>query len=281
MSIGRFEIRDAFLGAKVLALTALLMLVAAFAPARGAQLEGVDLELVLAVDVSWSMDLEEQQLQRDGYVQAFRDPQIQKAIMSGPNRAIAVTYIEWAGPPSQFVVLPWTVIRSPADAERVADQLAAAPISRHRMTSITNALDFAGRQFSEQPAPGTRRVIDISGDGPNNSGGPVTEVRDRLVEDGIVINGLPVVVRPSVSGSLFDIPNLEEYYEACVIGGPGSFVIAIRDKDQFATATRQKLLLEISGWTPPPKVVPAQLKPPAPKVDCLIGEYLWRRYMDR
>lgn len=276
MSIRRLTTHVAFLGTILVALSVMMA-----APGRGAQLDGVDLELVLAVDVSWSMDLEEQQLQRDGYVQAFRDPQIQKAIMSGPNRAIAVTYIEWAGPPSQFVVLPWTIIRSVADAERVADALAAAPISRHRMTSITNALDFSARQFSPQPPPGTRRVIDISGDGPNNAGGPVTEVRDRLVADGIVINGLPVVVRPSVSGTFFDIPNLEEYYEACVVGGPGAFVIAIRDKDQFATAIRQKLLLEISGWQPMPRVVPVQLKPPAPKVDCLVGEYLWRRYMDR
>jgi hypothetical protein len=239
----------------------------------------VDLELVLAVDVSLSMDLEEQQLQRDGYVVALRDPQVLNAIQSGPHGRIAVTYVEWAGPFSQATILPWTVIDGPRSAEEVAAALAAAPISRHRMTSISSALAYAGRQFEDNPFAGVRRVIDVSGDGPNNSGPPVQGIRRELIVGGIVINGLPIIVRPSQS-TFFDITYLDRYYAECVIGGPGSFMIPIRDKSEFATATRQKLLLEIAGREPPARFLPAQLVPEREEVDCLVGERLWQRYMD-
>jgi hypothetical protein len=239
----------------------------------------VDLDLVLAVDVSLSMDLEEQQLQREGYVAAFRDPQVMKAIRSGVQGRISVTYVEWAGPFSQETLLPWTLIDSPAAAEDFAAKLAAAPISRHRMTSISSSLAYAGRQFDSNPYRGARRVIDISGDGPNNAGPPVTGVREELLKSGIVINGLPVIVRPSQS-SFFDITYLDRYYAECVIGGAGSFMIPIRDKTEFTTAIRQKLLLEIAGYEPPARPTHAQLKPEPDKVDCLIGERLWQRYME-
>ncbi len=239
----------------------------------------VDLELVLAVDVSLSMDLEEQRLQRDGYVAALRDPKVHSAISSGLHGKIAVTYVEWAGANSQATVLGWTIIDSKESAEEVAQKLEQAPISRLRMTSISSALTYSGQQLDASPHRGLRRVIDISGDGPNNSGGPVTPVRDELVEKGIVINGLPVILRPSQS-SIFDISYLDRYYADCVIGGPGAFMIPIREKSEFATATRQKLILEISGFEPPPQLIPAQFTSDGEETDCTIGEQLWRRYMN-
>jgi hypothetical protein len=239
----------------------------------------VDLELVLAVDVSLSMDLEEQRLQRDGYVAAFRDPQVLTAIRSGVHGRIAVTYVEWAGPFSQATLVPWTLIDAAEAAEDFAAKLAAAPISRHRMTSISTALAYSGRQFENNPHRGTRRVIDISGDGPNNAGPPVTGVREELLKSGIVINGLPIIVRPSQS-SFFDITYLDQYYAECVIGGAGSFMIPIRDKSEFTTAIRQKLLLEIAGDGPPARYIRAQIKLEPDRIDCLVGEQLWQRYME-
>ncbi len=237
----------------------------------------VDLELVLAVDVSYSMDLDEQRLQRDGYIEAFRDPEIIRAIQSGAHRRIAVTYVEWAGWGIQQVIVPWMVIEDAATAESLAVKLTEAPISRHRRTSLSGALDFSERQFGISDVRGARRVIDVSGDGPNNSGPPVGPLRDELVGKGIVINGLPVLLRPGGPGSMFDIANLDEYYAACVIGGPGSFMIPIRAKSEFATATRQKLLLEIAGIEPPPRLTRVADQPNA---DCMVGENLWRRYFD-
>ncbi len=237
----------------------------------------VDLELVLAVDVSYSMDLDEQRLQRDGYIEALRDPQIIKAIQSGQYGRIAITYVEWAGVTIQQVVLPWTIIDGPQAAAAVTDRLAAAPISRHRRTSVSGALNFSERQFGIGGFVGERRVIDVSGDGPNNSGPPVGPLRDELVAKGIVINGLPIVLKPGGAGSMFDIANLDQYYVQCVIGGPGSFMIPIREKSEFASATRQKLLLEIAGLEPPPSLIRVQA---APKFDCMVGEQLWRQYFD-
>ena len=241
--------------------------------------EAVDLELILAVDVSLSMDLEEQRLQRDGYVEALRDPQVIAAIQSGPNGRIAITYVEWAGPFNQETVLPWTIIDGKQAAEEIAARLAEAPISRQRMTSISTALEYAERLLAASPFRGLRRVIDVSGDGPNNSGPPVEGIRDRLLKDGTVINGLPVILRPSQS-SFFDINYLDRYYADCVIGGPGSFMIPIREKSEFATATRQKLLLEIAGYEPPPRLIKAQMQSDDEKTNCMVGENLWRRYMD-
>jgi hypothetical protein len=243
----------------------------------------VDLELVLAVDVSYSMDLEEQRLQREGYVAAFRDPDVLKAIRSGATGRIAVVYIEWAGPGNHRVVLPWTLVDGQASAAAFADRLAAEPVSRMRMTSIAAALTFSAKSFADNPYEGTRRVIDISGDGPNNSGPPVTRVRDQLIEDGIVINGLPIMLRPSMSSTYFDLDRLDEYYSDCVIGGVGSFAIAIRKLEDFLPAIRQKLLLEISGLTPEPRFTRAQLAPSLPadrpqRSDCMIGERMWQRY---
>jgi hypothetical protein len=237
----------------------------------------VDLELVLAVDVSLSMDIDEQRLQRDGYVLALRDPEVQKAIASGPNGRIAVTYMEWAGPPTQTVVIPWTIVDSPAAAKAFADRLEAAPISRARMTSISAALAFSKGLLDTSGMRGIRRVIDVSGDGPNNAGFPVAGIRDELVAAGIVINGLPIVLKRAGSWGMFDLENLDRYYSDCVIGGTGAFMIPVRETDEFKTATRRKLLLEISGVEMPARLFRAQ----SPEtMDCSIGERQWRRYMD-
>jgi Protein of unknown function (DUF1194) len=237
----------------------------------------VDLELVLAVDVSYSMDLDEQRLQRDGYVDALRDPEVLKAIQSGQHGRIAITYVEWAGWGIQNVVLPWTLVDGRTSAAAVASKLAEAPISRHRRTSVTGALLFSERQFGRGGFVGERRVVDVSGDGPNNAGPPVGRMRDQLVANGIVINGLPVMVKSGGTGAMFDIVNLDDYYTTCVIGGPGSFMIPIRDKAEFATATRQKLLLEIAGLEPPPQPTKVQQRG---QIDCMVGEQMWQRYYD-
>jgi hypothetical protein len=236
----------------------------------------VDLELVIAVDVSLSMDLDEQRLQRDGYVSAFRDAEVHTAITSGPHGRIAVVYMEWAGPLSQQIIIPWTLIDGPQVANVFADKLEAVPISRARMTSISSALQFSARLFDSSGARGTRRVVDISGDGPNNAGPPVVSARDELVAAGIVINGLPVMLK--LATGFFDLADLDRYYAHCVIGGTGAFMIPIKQRSEFKTATRQKLLLEIAGRAPQARLIRVQA--PAEASDCLIGEHQWRRYMD-
>lgn len=244
-----------------------------------AQQASVDLELVLAVDVSLSMDLEEQRLQREGYVAAFRDAEVIKSIMAGPSGRIAVTYVEWAGPSNQQIVMPWTVVDSAATAQEFSRKLESAGISRARMTSISSALMFSDSLFETSGVRGLRRVIDVSGDGPNNAGPPVTVIRDQLVAKGITINGLPIVLkRPS---SFFDLENLDQYYNDCVIGGSGAFVIPIRERDEFRSATRRKLLLEIAGrQEPEPRIIRVQARADDDgKADCLAGERRWNRYM--
>src|SRR5262249_8080494 len=158
-----------------------------------------------AVDVSLSMDTDEQRLQRDGYISALRDPEVHKAISAGPIGRIAVAYMEWAGPNVQSVVVPWTIIDGPAAANAFANKLQAADISRARMTSISAALQFSKDLLANSGVRGIRRVIDVSGDGPNNSGLPITPVRDELVAAGIVINGLPVVLKGNRSSGMFDL----------------------------------------------------------------------------
>jgi hypothetical protein len=238
----------------------------------------VDVELVIAVDVSLSMDTDEQRLQREGYVAAFRDPELHRGITSGTYGRIAVVYMEWAGPSSQSVVIPWTVIDSPAAARAFADRLAVQPISRLRLTSIGAALQFARALLAESGLAGMRRVVDISGDGPNNSGPPAPMARDQLVADGVVVNGLPIMLKTS-SPTFFDLTDLDRYYAACVIGGAGAFMVPVKDIAELKSAIRRKLLLEISGLASPPRLVPAQ-DGETESYDCLIGERQWRWYLD-
>lgn len=250
-----------------------------FAPGAAAQTP-VDLELVIAVDVSLSMDLDEQRLQRDGYVAAFRDGEIHKAITSGGHGRIAVIYMEWAGPVSQSVVVPWTIIDGAGAARAFADKLEAVQISRARLTSISAALKFSQELFATSAVKGLRRVIDVSGDGPNNAGEPVVPVRDELVASGIIINGLPILLHTAVT-TAFDISDLDQYYGNCVIGGTGAFMVPVRQLAEFASAIRRKLLLEISGVEMPARITPAQSVSPPEGYDCLTGEKRWRWYFDR
>jgi hypothetical protein len=263
---------------------ALAVLLAWLAPlllgARAAAQTPVDLELVIAVDVSLSMDLDEQRVQREGYVAAFRDAELHRAIASGPHGRVAVVYMEWAGPVSQNVVIPWTVIDSPRAAQEFADRLEALPISRARLTSISTALQYARDLFAGSGVKGLRRVVDVSGDGPNNAGPPVVPARDALVADGIVINGLPIVLK-AATPSFFDLSDLDRYYAECVIGGTGSFMVPVRDIAELKAAIRRKLLLEISGLALEPRVIPAQAAGQPQAYDCTIGERQWRWYLDR
>jgi hypothetical protein len=238
--------------------------------------EVVDLELVLAVDVSWSMDYDEQILQRAGYIAAFRHPEVIAAIESGDWGRIAVTYVEWAGSGSQQVKVPWRLVDGADTASAFADELAATTISRMRRTSISSALDYVGGLFGGSGFEGMRRTIDVSGDGPNNMGRPVTLARDALLAKGVTINGLPIMIKGSNPGGYFNLRDLDLYYEDCVIGGSGAFMITVDDPSSFAEAIRRKLVLEIASAVP--RVVPAQLERPAPRVDCLIGERQWQEW---
>jgi Protein of unknown function (DUF1194) len=246
--------------------------------------EEVDVELVLAVDVSYSMDLEEQRLQREGYIKALTSPDVLKAIQQGQAGKIAVTYFEWAGATLQRTVVPWQVIDGPETADAFVAKLAAAPISRWYRTSVSGAILYGLEQFENNGFDAMRRVIDISGDGPNNSGMHVELARERALKAGIVINGLPIMVNNG-RRSAFDMSDLDDYYTDCVIGGNGSFMIAIKDRDQFVEATRMKILREIASIPNPEpslagaKIIPVNTQsdaPARPKMNCLIGERQWQ-----
>jgi hypothetical protein len=244
----------------------------AFAVAE-AHAEPVDVELVLAVDVSESMDRDEFAIQRAGYAAALRHPGFIRAVLSGPNGRIALSYFEWAGTVRRQSVVPWQVIDGADSAQAFAERLESLPADVFRGTSISAALDFGASSIETNVFDGARRVIDISGDGPNNFGGPVAQARDAAVRRGIVVNGLPILIRPS---PIF--PAIDRYYAECVTGGPGSFVLPIRATSEFATAIRRKLILEVSGASPDMRIIPAQAGAP---VDCLIGERTRRRLSDR
>jgi hypothetical protein len=233
----------------------------------------VDVELVIAVDVSYSMDLDELAVQREGYAQAIVSKEFLQALKHGPNSKVAITYFEWSASSDQKILIPWRVIDGPESADAVANEIMKTPVRRGSRTSISGAIYFAMPLFDEDPYHGLRRVIDISGDGPNNNGAPVTGARDEALSKGIVINGLPIMVKEP-SYSTMDIDNLDWYYEDCVIGGPGSFVVPIKDREKFKEAIRAKLLLEVAGRTPERRIVPAAEK--ESRVPCLIGEKLWQ-----
>ncbi len=211
----------------------------------------VDLELVIAVDVSGSIDVEEARLQRDGYVGAFANADVIGAITGGMLGRIAVTYIEWAGARHSRTVIDWTLLDGPASARAFSAALADSPIETELWTSISHAIDVSIPKFGQNRFAGARKVIDISGDGPNNQGGLVTHFRDRAVAAGITINGLPVMLKRAYTGSM-DIENLDEYYEDCVIGGPGAFVVVAETYEAFGEAILRKLVTEIADLRPSP-----------------------------
>lgn len=261
----------------------LAALAVVFALAGAARAEGgatqVDVELVLAVDISYSMDEEEQRLQRLGYIEALRSQQFLDALKSGAHGRIAVAYMEWAGAHDARTLVDWMLIDGPDKANALAEKLAEAPTRRARRTSISTAIDASVRMFDRNGYDGVRRVIDISGDGPNNDGRHVLAARDEAIARGFVINGLPLVLnRPNYGWG--DIKDLDIYYQDCVIGGPGAFMVPIRSPDQFVEATRTKLVMEVASA--PPSILPesAQLVQPAqqraPRVSCSIGERMWQ-----
>jgi hypothetical protein len=233
----------------------------------------VDVQLILAVDVSYSMYMDELAIQREGYAQAIVSKDFLQALKTGPNGRVAVTYFEWAASSDQKIIIPWRVIDGPESADAVAAEIMKTPIRRASRTSISGAIYFAMPLFEQSPYHGLRRVIDISGDGPNNNGPPVSIARDEALSKGIVINGLPIMVKEP-SYSTMDIDNLDYYYEDCVVGGPGSFVISIKNREKFKEAIRTKLLMEVAGRMP--ERLPVAEKEKEPRVSCLIGEKIWQ-----
>lgn len=250
---------------------------AAAPEAQPAPPEEVDVALVLAVDVSYSMDLDELALQRNGYIEAFRSKQLHEAIARGAVGKIAVTYFEWAGGHFQHVVKPWTIIETPQSAIAFAEELGEAQTRRGRRTSISGAIELGMALLEQSNVAAMRKVIDISGDGANNDGRPVTVARDEARDKGISINGLPVMLKQA---SYFDTDDLDLYYENCVITGIGAFVIPIRERHQFVDATRTKLVREIAALpaVPEARIEKAQAQgKPAPS--CMAGEQQWRERM--
>lgn len=236
----------------------------------------VDLELVIAVDVSYSMEIDEQRIQRKGYVDAFRRPEIVKALQSGPLGRIAVTYIEWGG--SAVQIVPWTLIDGSGTAAQFSELLRQQPIRRISFTSISNALAFARKLFQTSPFRGSRRVIDVSGDGPNNAGVPAPVGRNTTIAQGIVIDGLPIMLKTAPDSA--SIPDLDVYYQECVIGGDGAFLLKVTTVSQFAEAILRKLVIEISGLelsgTPQRQTGPVRVQYPQP-YNCFIGEEMQER----
>jgi len=236
--------------------------------------EEVDLALVLAVDVSESMDVDEQDLQRQGFVEAFRSEVVHRAIQEGMLGRIAVTYMEWAGLANRSVVIPWTVIEGPDGATAFAERLNRSPLSRARWTSISGAIDLSMELLASKPVEAVREVIDISGDGANNQGRAVTQARDEAVAKGVTINGLPIMLKRPRSG--WEVENLDQYYRECVIGGQGAFMVPVREREQFSQTIRTKLVREIAGLAA--QVQPVQASPP---VNCLAGRPAWDYWPNR
>jgi hypothetical protein len=187
---------------------------------------------------------------------------------------VAVTLVEWAGVNEQRIVVPWRLIDGPESARAIAADMAAAPVRRAFRTSISGALQFSAALFEGNGFTGIRRVIDVSGDGTNNQGPLVHLTRDEVVAQGIVINGLPIMLKQPQPGSV-DLPDLDIYFEDCVIGGPGAFVVPIRERDKFKDAIRTKLVLDIAERSAQPRVIPAAAN--EPRISCTIGELMWQR----
>ncbi len=220
----------------------------------GARAETVDVLLVLAADVSRSIDDGEFELQRKGYAEAMTDPRVLRAIAGGRHHAIAVTFVEWAGPAEQNVVVDWTVLRDGEGAAGVAATMRSAPRSFIGRTAIGSAIDFAMQRLAAAPAQADKRVIDVSGDGTSNSGRAVTEARDAAVAAGVTINGLAIIntqAGPGYASHTSPPGGLPKYYEDNVIGGPAAFLLKIENFGSFTEAITRKLVAEIASLPPP------------------------------
>jgi hypothetical protein len=249
----------------------------------------VDLELVLAVDVSQSMDYDEHTLQRMGYVDAFRHKDVVNAILSGPHGRVAVTVMEWAGDWDPIDLIPWTILDSEATVKAFADRLEKEPVNGEQRTSISNALYSAADRIERNNISSLRQVIDVSGDGANNAGPPIEQARDAVLKKNMTINGLPIMLNKPMQ--YYDIDHLDRYYKHCVIGGPASFIVPVFDLKHLAATIRKKLVMEIASIEVAPDMAPiqfasapdepepakpgvvlAQLKLPTAKTDCFAGE---------
>jgi Protein of unknown function (DUF1194) len=227
----------------------LCLVAALWTPAVRAD-ESVDLILVLAADVSRSVDAAKFQLQRDGYARAFSDPRVLRAITSGLYGRIAVSFVEWSGPASQKLVIDWTVIKDSEAAQGFGGRLIEAPRSFADSTSISAGIDFAMSQFGRAPYQSGRCPIDVSGDGDDNSGRDVRRARDEAVAEGVTVNGLVILTDPALSSRHTNPPGgLANYYRENVIGGPGAFVMVAEDFNSFGRAITNKLIAEIAQTT--------------------------------
>ncbi len=221
-------------------------------PVRAGEQREFDVALVLAVDVSASVDEGEAGIQRAGYIAAMRDPRMAEAVRGGLNGRIAVSYIEWSSPTDQRILVPWREINNAADAASFADELEKAPYRPGSTTSISAAIDFCARHIQLSGVKAIRRVIDMSGDGYSDQGGDLKAARDTAVKTGIIINGLPVMNERAAFRS--KIPaDLDQYYAKNVTGGRGSFTLVVKKLEDFNKLVLQKLILEIAGLEPTEK----------------------------
>ncbi|MEP3437663.1 MAG: DUF1194 domain-containing protein [Hoeflea sp.] len=269
-------------------ITAVMTVSGLLAALQGAQArEPVDVALVLAVDVSRSMSPRELTIQREGYAAALNHPDVVRAIAQGAYGRIAITMFEWAGDNSIREVFDWKLVETAVDADQLSAIVRKSRPVAQRRTSISGAIRHAVKRLDEAPYEGLRKVIDVSGDGPNNHGEPVLSAREAAVAQRIVINGLPLMTSDGPGGG-FNIEDLDAYYSDCVIGGPGSFLVPVNSWEQFPEAIRRKLILEIGSLPATlPEIVPVQALPARPfrsatePYDCLIGEKIWdqRRWM--
>jgi hypothetical protein len=243
----------------VLAGAAVAALIVLGAPA--ARAERVDVALVLAADVSRSIDDDEFKLQRQGYAAAVTNPRVLQAIAAGSLGAIAICFVEWSGPEEQQVIADWTVIRDGESAAAFAATLLAAPRAFVGRTAISAALDFSRAYQAKAGAGAERRIIDVSGDGTNNSGRSVRDARDEAVGAGITINGLAIInehPNPGYFAHTQPPEGLPEYYRQNVIGGAGAFLMVVQDFNSFGEAITNKLISEIAGTAPPARAAALQ-----------------------
>jgi len=243
----------------------------------------VDLELVLAADISGSMDLEEAALQRHGFITALRHPDVIATIRRGRLGRIALTYVEWAGRNIQTTMIDWREISDAESANAFADALAEQPVTTAYWTSISNVITYAAEEFEDNGFAARRRIIDISGDGPNNSGVYVPLARDAALAEGVIINGLPIINDRLGPMGYRPMPALDWYYQDCVIGGQGAFVIVANGFRDFARAIRRKMILEIADTGPrqPLLHLAAAGDPNRPRPPCDAGERQLRKWGER
>jgi Protein of unknown function (DUF1194) len=230
-------------------LLALALLAALWLPMASAHAAGVEMTVVLAADVSRSVDDGEFDLQRKGYAAALTDPRVLRAIHGTKSGAIGVAFVEWSGEDEQNIVLPWSEIRDEEDGGGAAAAILKAPRSFTGRTSISAAIDFAMAYFAKAKWPPARRIIDLSGDGTSNSGRPITEARDQAVAAGVTINGLAIINnKPNLGYSAHTNPpgGLPNYYRQNVVGGRNAFLIVVKDFNSFADAMANKLAKEIN-----------------------------------